>query len=532
MTSWPPSVTNVARPPQVRNVPPYTWSVGPEAIKLAASCGLVADDWQELIVTDQLGKRDDGKFAAIECGDSVPRQNGKGVVIEIRKLAGLFLLEERVVMYTAHEFKTAERHFRRMKEYIRNSDEMSRQVKRISGTNGKEGIELYGTGRHRLTRTRELLYIARSKGSGRGFTGDGCLFLDEAQYLTAAHLAALLPTLSAVTLQGDPQLLYSGTPPDPTDATSEGGSYWVSVRNRGVAGTGRLCWHEYSPPAGFDRADREVWRATNPAMGVRIDEEYVATVELEAMVAAGTPQVFDRERLGEWPPDPSEGWHVIPEAAWRAAYDPGSAVEDPVCFAVATNLARTWTTIAIAGRRKDGLWHIEIIDRRPGVAWAIPRLAGLLGKWRNCGLVLVAAGPTGALIPDLESTNVTSAKTIEVIKASTQDFAKACGMVYVGITGQKGDGDEDPRRLRHRSESQYQAALDEAVKAMQKHQTGDVWTVDRDVEVDTSPAEAAAMAVWGFASFGQNAPNLPVTVSAELRKDTGDFFRPRERLKI
>jgi hypothetical protein len=502
-------------------------------VKLARTGGLIADDWQELIVTDQLGKRDNGKFAAIECGAVVPRQNGKGGCIEIRKIAGLFLLQERVVMYTAHEFKTAAEHFRRMKTYIKNSDEMSRQVKSISDGHGKEGIELYGASkRTRLTETRRLLYIARSAGSGRGFTGDGCLFLDEAQFLTAAHLAALLPTMSAVTLQGDPQILYYGTPPDPTETRGNGGAYWISVRNRGVKGLGRLCWHEYSPPDGpFNRADRELWRATNPAMDVRIDPEYVATVELEAMVEAGTPEVFDRERLGVWPPDPRDGWAVIPEDAWTAAFDPLSEVDDPVCFAIATNKSRTWASIAIAGRRADGLWHAEVIDRRPSVAWVYPRIAELLGKWRNCGVVVVQAGPTGALIPDIEARKV-GEKNIEVIKASTQDYAKACGMVDVGLTGTQKPGEEDPRRIRYRSKPEFQKALDEAMKGAAKHESGDVWTFDRDVDVDTSPLESWAAAIWGFASHGQNAPNPPATVSAELRAEVGNFFRPTGRLKL
>lgn len=497
---------------------------------MAASGGLIVDDWQGLIATDQLGFRPDGKFSALECGESVPRQNGKGAVIEVRKIAGLFILEERVVMYTAHQFKTAQEHFRRMKEYIRNSDEMSRQVKSISDSHGKEGIELFGTGRHRLTRTRRLLYLARSKGSGRGFTGDGCLILDEAQYLSSTDLAALVPTLSAVTVKGNAQLCYHGTPPDPTES-ADGGAYWVSVRNRGTAGKGRLCWHEYSPEEGFDRTDRRVWYATNPALGIRISEEFVADVELEAMVAAGTPEIFDRERLGVWPPDPREGWAVVPEADFKAAHDPTSQVEDPVGFAIATNMSRTWATIAVCGKRADGMWHVEPIDRRPGCAWVPARIDELLRKWRNCGVALVASGPAGALIADIEARGE-AGRPIEVIRGSIQDYAKACGQLTLGLSGVAGPGEPDPRIVRITGRPEYYRALTEAVKAAVKHETGDVWTFDRDVEVDTSPVESSAMALWCFAAFGQNAPNPPATVSAAVRADVGSFFRPTQRLKI
>lgn len=491
-TISPPSVPSVA-PPRVRSVPDYAWSAGPQAIELAAEAGLILDGWQALIVTDQLGMRDDGRFAAFECGDSVPRQNGKGGIIEARKLAGLYLLGERLVMYTAHQFKTAQEHFLRMKDYVRNSDELGRRVKRIHESHGEEGIELYGEGRNRLTGTQRLLYVARSKGSGRGFTG-GCLILDEAQYLTAKQIAALFPTMSALSVTGNPQVLYHGTPPDPEES-ADAGSYWMSVRRRGLAGSKRLCWHEYSPEEGYDRADPEVWRATNPALSIRISEEFVQS-ELDAMTAAGEPDKFDRERLGVWPPDLAEGWRVIPRADWETAHDGLSEPTDPVGFGIAANPSLSWFTIGVAGLRGDGLRHLEVVDRRPGPGWVVDRAVDLVRKWNPCALVVCQSGPAGVLIPDLEAAGLT------VVKASQPDYAKASAAMYTGISGRREPGtpDEpvpDPRVIRYTGTPEYVEALTVAVRAAVKQNSGDVWSFDRDVQADNSPLEAVALANLG-----------------------------------
>ena len=47
------------------------------------------------------------------------RQNGLARTrsLEVRELGGLFLLGERLLIHTAHEFKAAAEHFRRMRHH-------------------------------------------------------------------------------------------------------------------------------------------------------------------------------------------------------------------------------------------------------------------------------------------------------------------------------------------------------------------------------------------------------------------------------
>lgn len=490
-----------ARPPRVHLAPDYVSSAAVETIELCASVGLVLDDWQALILTDQLGERPDGRWAAFECGCVVPRQNGKGGIIEARKLGGLFLFGEKLIVYSAHQFKTAQEHFLRIKELVTNSDDLRPRVKQVRDSHGSEGIEVYGEQPHRLTRTRRLLYVARSGKSGRGFTGDVNI-LDEAQDLKATHIAAMMPTMSAKSVHGNPQLLYFGTPPD-TDENPD--PTWPSVRKRGLAGASRLCWHEYSPgeEGTYDPGDREVWRATNPALGIRISEEFVET-EFAAMMPT-MPAKFRRERLGAWDRDPAEGWLVIPRREFEAAFDPGSQALDPLSMCFDANPTRTTSWIAAAGARADGLLHAEVIARLPGIAGLVDRVAELHERWHP-SWTADASGPAGSVIDEVEQR-----LGVEVRRLSRPDLGRACVRLFDMVAG------EDPalRVLRWTGDPECAAALTDAVKGAVKRDLGDgLWAWHRmSSEVDISPL----VAVTGAADGHVNAPAPPQQSFASWR---------------
>lgn len=192
--------------PEVSSAPSFSESDGEDAVFLAAGYGLAADDWQAHVVRTALARRPDGKWAASRVGLSVPRQNGKNGAVEILELFKMVVLG-RKVLHTAHEVKTARKAFLRLCSFFENKrrfPELAEMVESIRKTNGQEAIV--------LNNGASCEFIARSKGSGRGFTVDD-LVLDEAQELTEEALAALLPTLSAAPSK-NPQTFICGTPPD------------------------------------------------------------------------------------------------------------------------------------------------------------------------------------------------------------------------------------------------------------------------------------------------------------------------------
>jgi phage terminase large subunit-like protein len=291
--------------PRVCSLPPFDSDVsGRNAVKLAGVAGLTLDPWQRLVLECGLRRRD-GKWAAFETALIVARQNGKGAVLEALELAALFLFPDvKLILHSAHQFKTAAEAFLRIRALIEGNPQFESKVSRIRTAAGAEAIELKDG--------KRLRFVARSSGSGRGFTSD-LVILDEAYELGDQEMAALLPTLSA---RPDPQVWYTSTAGGPSSIQLG------RVRERGVAGNDRsLAFMEWSADEdAYDPADPADWARANPGMGIRISADYIAK-ELDAL----GPEAFRRERLsiGDYPVD-GGAWETISADAWDACAAPGA----------------------------------------------------------------------------------------------------------------------------------------------------------------------------------------------------------------
>lgn len=383
-------------PPRIRRVPERaTGSYGPLAVETAALAGLVLDPWQcediaDLLSTGPSSRPDvDWQWSAIEGGLLVPRQNGKGAVIEAIVLLALFVLEVPLIVYTSHEFKTSGEMFRRIVAAVRRTPALLERVKRFSYSHGEEGIELreeFGGGRLRI--------LARSKGSGRGFSAP-LVILDEAYALKAAQIAALLPTIAAMP---NPLVLSFSS------AAMADSSYLHDLRRRALAGA-RVVYVDHSvDPADYGGADSDRWKAAredpavwaiaSPGMGVgRLSVEVVETL-FGAMDKAGT---FDREMLGVFDPEPVEHEDEPGPLAgdeFLARADPASEPRDSaVALVVEIAAGGTAAAIGLGAMRADGRRHLELVDYRPGTRWITERLAELLDLWPDAVLVMDPAGP-------------------------------------------------------------------------------------------------------------------------------------------
>lgn len=199
-------------PPRYRYVPTFASSAGRDAIDLwEGASGDRLDDWQREVLVGGMGETS-GRWAATEVGVIVPRQNGKGSILEARELFGLYLDRRcRLLTHTAHRFDTCLDHFRRVRTIIEGCPDLLDEVKDngrgvggpsgIKDSNGAESVELKDGTR--------LNFKARGKGSGRGFSGD-LVVLDEAFWLL--ELGSLIPSLSA---RPNPQLWYASSAPLP-----------------------------------------------------------------------------------------------------------------------------------------------------------------------------------------------------------------------------------------------------------------------------------------------------------------------------
>lgn len=452
--------------PRLHVAPPADETFGDLAAEFSAAYGMVPDPWQRLVLDDWLA-RSAGRWASLSCGLACPRQNGKNGIVEIRELFGTVGRGEKI-LHTAHEVKTARKAFKRLQYFFgrsvgdraANFPELNARVVELRNVNGQEAIFLENGG--------SVEIVARSKNSGRGFTAD-VLIMDEAQEMSDEDVEALMPTTSAAPL-GDPQWIFTGTPPGP----KVNGEVFTRTRTDSLGGGARSCWHEWSAcdPGGEVELDsRSVWEATNPALGRRLQ---LAVVEGER--AKFSDEGFARERLGVWD-DPFVAGQVIPLDRWRACEDPDSSFVGAPVVVVDVTPDRSKASIAASGMRSDGLPHVEVIANESGTHWVVGRLQALKTKPRR--ILVDAAGPAGSLISEAADAGL----LIEPV--STADHAKACGLIFdLASEG----------RMRHGPDPLLELALAGAVKRV----VGDgAWLWSRKNSLaDISPLVAVTIAMW------------------------------------
>ncbi len=218
--------------PAYRSSPSFTRTLGPEVADLAALAGFEPDPEQRLGLDLLFALDEHKRSAAFEFAVVCSRQNLKTGLFKQAALGWLFVTDQDLVVWSAHEFRTAQEAFRDMEILITGCAPLARRVKKISYGNGEEAIEL-------LTGQR-LIFKARTKTGGRGLSGDKVV-LDEAFALQPAHMGALMPTLS---VRPDPQLVYGSSAGLAESAVLRG------VRDRGRArSSARLAYLEWCSEA-------------------------------------------------------------------------------------------------------------------------------------------------------------------------------------------------------------------------------------------------------------------------------------------
>jgi hypothetical protein len=487
--------------PRLESVPPYFDSRAPDAFALGETAGLFLDPWQKHCMTGALGVDRAGMWTSFEVKILVSRQNGKGSILEVRELAGLYLFStDRLMIHTAHEHKTSSEHYLRVWGLIENTPDLRRKVARHSSAYGREFIEIkpeptiiLGSGGHQVKRreTNRLIFIARTGGSGRGFTGD-YIDYDEDMILDSGKVGASLPSLLA---RPNPQVWYTGS------AGMKTSSQLALIRRRGVAAAecGKpepgLCFYEWSIDSHNEycaancvkhddpASDRSIAKA-NPGLGIRL------TLDRVRKLSAG---MREQERLREilgvgTYPAPLDGWLVIPKRWYDAAFDNSpepARVTGPV-FSIDAALDRSTAAIAVAGMRPDGLVGVQVAEHHEGTGWIVAAAKRIDAQWHPAGWVIDGRSEAGSAISELKAAG------LKVEKLQATDVSHASGQLYDAFR----DG-----TLRHYDQDCIRTAL----AAADWRTLSESRAIGRVAAVDTAPLMAFAFAHWGFLRFGMEA---------------------------
>lgn len=465
-------MTLTAVDPAYRHAPEYAYTLGDEVADLCSLAGFAPDPEQRLGL-DLLfacDKRD--RVVAFEFAVICARQNLKTGLFKQAALGWMFLLDLELVVWSAHEFSTAQEAFRDMTILIEGCDFLERRVKHIRRANGDEAIELKNGCR--------LKFKARTKSGGRGLTGDRVV-LDEAFALQPDHMGALLPTLS---VRPDPQVVYGSSAGLATSDVLRG------VRDRGRAGTSpRLAYLEWcaaqggcqeesckhvvgTPGCALDDVDNR--RAANPLLGrTRANGTGLTYEYLEAERQALPAEEFARERLGWWDePGTAEAFGA---GNWEACVQPLPDI--PVRgLAVAVSYDLSKSAVVAAGVDGD-VTHAKPLQHGPGTTWVVAR-AKALQQVHGVPVVVDKNGPAAMLLDEMK------AEGVDVLEVDTHDVCDACADLFNRVQDQ---------RFGHQAYPELNVAAAGAVK----RSVGDRWAWGRkQSDADISPLEAATLAAW------------------------------------
>lgn len=443
-----PDARRLQGPPRVREAQSGDHVDGNDAIDLASGYNLIPDAWQKPIILDWMARRRDGKWCHGRCGLAVPRQNGKNAIIEVRELFGLIFLGE-AFLHTAHEVKTNRKAFKRLKHYFGESaddpkaryPDLNALVAEVRNTNGQEGIFLKdvwqvdgglvrskgkpeGDDVEFVARGGSIEFVARSNGSGRGYTVD-VLVLDEAQHLSDEDLEAIRSSVSSAPL-GNPQVIYAGTPPD--REKTDTGVIWIRLRAQ-AGKDKRLCWTEYGVPDGPlpDLDDIEALYAANPSLEIR-HENGAWGLSMDVVNDEKgdlSPEGYARERYGWWG-NVEQAGGLVDLDHWATLANRAIPMPHRATIVVDVEPNRTRTCIGVAAQAPDG--RILVMERTlSGTAGAARQIEYLTREHDILEVALNPRGQAAVLIPELIE------QGIDYYELKNRDLGQACGAFLEGI---------------------------------------------------------------------------------------------------
>ncbi|WP_447948222.1 hypothetical protein [Microbacterium maritypicum] len=435
-----------------------------------AEFGISFDSWQQGVGTLALGLDEAGKYASTVGGVvlSIPRQVGKTFLVGMIIIALCVLFPNLTVLWTAHRTRTSTMTFTTLQGMVRRK-KIWPHVRAIRSTNGEQEI--------RFTNGSVIMFGAREAGFGRGFDAVDVEVFDEAQILSEKALEDMVPATNASKQPSGALLFFMGTPPRPTDPGEE----FTNRRSKAIGGKSKnMVYVEFSADDDADPDDHGQWEKANPSYPQRTPLESMQRMREQLT----DDDSFRREAMGIW--DAAGTPEVIDSASWARAADPASMPVERLTLAIDVAPDRRVASVSLAGRRADGLWHVELDDQKKGTDWVASWVADRAEKNR---LHAVVVDEMTGLVEERKGRNYLRGTDVVVTLAAAEgrDMAIASGQLFDAVMVPK-------PLVRHTDQPQMNVALSVA----RKRPLAGAWAWNRkDEESDITPVVSATLALWG-----------------------------------
>lgn len=446
------------------------------------------DPWQAGLAKAICAKREDGHWAADTVGLSMPRQIGKTHVFG-RLVIAWCLRSPLEVIWTAHRTKVSGETFRAMRQ-ICSLPSVKPHILKVNRSAEDRSIEFRNGSR--------VIFGARESGAIRGLSKVGLLVCDEAQILSEKALADLAPTLN----QGEhSRAIFMGTPPKPSDDSE----VFRRIRSEALSGiSDDVLWVEFGSGSTSDLDDENEWAVANPSIPDRTPPRTVR--RLRRLLSDDD---FVREVLGHWDAELQPG--VIPVGVWGGQLDTDSVAVGDFAVGVEVGLDLVSASVAMSGRRADGMWHVELVEQRSGAAWVEPYVAELVRSNPEIRSVVAdVGGPAQSLISERNGVWYLGGSGVRVTPMTVAEVGKSCVEMLNGLV---------VGRVWHIGQGQLDQAVSIAGKRDIKTKESGLWAYSRATATsDITPIQAAT---WALHGAGSLKPVRPLGSSRANRKSKG-----------
>ncbi len=386
--------------------------------------------WQEwalihmLEIIGDLGHEWHFRYRAIVL--MVSRQNGKTEISKIIASFFLNVLQVETIFGTSLSLDKAEEVWEAVIREQEDHEELARDIQNVARRNGGKRLVLTGLRTYKVG--------APTRRAGRGDANDLVMLDELREHRDWETWSAAVASTSA---KPNGMVICFSNAGDPDSVVLRQVRSQALERINGTKASDfggqvdadSLGLFEWSSPEGAATDDLEALAQANPALG------YGLLTERALMSNRGTfPEAKFRsecmcQQVETILPEP------FPEGAWNNGTDETSMIAEgsDLYFGIDMSSDRKWTVIAVCGQRDDGLYHIEIVERRIGTEWAIDWFRNRVGKYGGMNLAFQGRGaPVSGL-----AEQICTIEGIERMAQEGPDLTAGWNRFYDGIAGEK-----------------------------------------------------------------------------------------------